>query len=337
MKNNHVIGRLFGLTVIIGFIVSGCASTSTKVPAGERPPDKNISPQDRALLEHLNTELQGDNPTPLNYFFRGSTYYNINDREKAIADLKKYLELESNALMGEEAKLMLIQMGEQSYAVNSGPQDLEKTTWYYEDSSKNRTEVLIVWNETGVSFGTKSPQQKMMEGVRLSVGIRGLYKRTGNNTFQITVPEMDNRKFNIVVNGDYMLFNGSLFERFFDVPEAGDFEIKVANRMITITGYKGTAKDVVIPPQMGGFPVTVIGSRAFYKKGITSVIIPNGITHIYARAFGDNQLASVTIPESVILIASFAFSENQLTNVVLPPAAQIMYDSFDSKVTVTQR
>jgi tetratricopeptide (TPR) repeat protein len=215
------------LILMVAVLTAGCASTY--VPATGKASRQNISAQDRALLEHLDTELQGDNPTPINYFFRGSVYYNIKDDEKAIADLKKYLELDPSLLMAEEAKLMLIGMGEQSYVDNPGPYNLENTTWYYENTSENRIVVLIVWNERGVSFGFKDPQQAMQEGVRLSGAIRGLYERTGNNTFQITFHEADNRKRDIVVNGDYMLFNGSLFERFFDVPESGDVETKATN------------------------------------------------------------------------------------------------------------
>ena len=87
-----------------------------------------------------------------------------------------------------------------------------------------------------------------------------------------------------------------------------------------ITAYKGAGGNIVIPASIFGLPVTAIGEDAFTErvqvssssyqyrgKGITSVVIPNGITRIGANAFSDNPLTSVTIPNSVIFIGRNAF------------------------------
>ncbi|MCG8481804.1 MAG: InlB B-repeat-containing protein, partial [Clostridia bacterium] len=84
-----------------------------------------------------------------------------------------------------------------------------------------------------------------------------------------------------------------------------------------ITGYNGTAKDVIIPSTIGAETISEIYELAFKSKGLTSVTIPEGITAIGYKAFEGNSLASVDIPNSVISIASRAFFENDLTSVAI--------------------
>ena len=55
---------------------------------------------------------------------------------------------------------------------------------------------------------------------------------------------------------------------------------------ITITGYtKALPKELVIPAEIGGKPVTQIGEYAFSDAKITSVQIPEGIRIIGKYAF----------------------------------------------------
>jgi len=82
--------------------------------------------------------------------------------------------------------------------------------------------------------------------------------------------------------------------------------------------------NVRIPPQIQGMPVVAIGIDAFRGGGLTSVTIPNGVTHIGSGAFsscrniGNNKLASVIIPDSVVYIGRWAFASNHLSSVVIP-------------------
>ena len=79
-----------------------------------------------------------------------------------------------------------------------------------------------------------------------------------------------------------------------------DFEFTEENGEITITGYKGSDTDLVIPQKIDGKPVTVIGEKAFQRKSLKSVVIPDGVTTIGEYAFGEcGELADITIPESV--------------------------------------
>lgn len=79
---------------------------------------------------------------------------------------------------------------------------------------------------------------------------------------------------------------------------------------ISIVGYFGTEKNVIIPPTIDGIPVTSIGEQAFMLRGLTNVTIPNGIIIIGRQAFYGNQLRNVYIPPSVRTIGESAFEKN---------------------------
>lgn len=59
-----------------------------------------------------------------------------------------------------------------------------------------------------------------------------------------------------------------------------DYEYSVEDGKATITNYIGVGGNVIIPEQLGGYPVTTIGNGAFYVKAITSLVIPDSITSI---------------------------------------------------------
>jgi hypothetical protein len=107
-----------------------------------------------------------------------------------------------------------------------------------------------------------------------------------------------------------------------------DFETEVVNGNVTITRYRGSERNVVIPARINGLPVTVIGGDAFYRYfngdpgleayRLTSVIIPNSVKTIGGRAFSHNLLTSVIIPDSVTSIEGGAFASNNLKIVAIP-------------------
>jgi methionine-rich copper-binding protein CopC len=97
---------------------------------------------------------------------------------------------------------------------------------------------------------------------------------------------------------------------------------------VTITGYTGIGGNVSIPSSIDGKTVTAIANGTwddyryidgvFGNKNLTSVSIPNTITHIGGAAFRNNKLTSISIPTSVISIENIAFSHNNLTSVTIP-------------------
>jgi hypothetical protein len=86
-----------------------------------------------------------------------------------------------------------------------------------------------------------------------------------------------------------------------DSTAAADFTHAVSDDTVAITGYTGSATNIVIPGTIGGLPVTVIGENAFQEKHLTSVTIPDGVTTIGAEAFANNPLTGVTIGAGVVL------------------------------------
>jgi hypothetical protein len=85
-----------------------------------------------------------------------------------------------------------------------------------------------------------------------------------------------------------------------------------------ITRYTGSGGNVVIPAAIWGEPVKTISARAFEKKNLTSVTIPDSVTTIEEGAFFGNRLNSVIISNSVTTIGKDVFRENQLTSVTIP-------------------
>ena len=106
----------------------------------------------------------------------------------------------------------------------------------------------------------------------------------------------------------------------------------------TITNYKCTDKNVVIPSIIKGVSVTRIGNNAFMYNYLTSVIIPDSVTSIGDYAFRGNNLTSVIIPDSVTRIGNNAFMNNYLTSVIIPNSVTSIGNgafSFNKLTSVT--
>lgn len=108
----------------------------------------------------------------------------------------------------------------------------------------------------------------------------------------------------------------SIFDDFFN--DGKKYEIKENTRLIADRAFKGckSLTSVTIPNS-----VTHIGESAFFGcKSLKSVTIPNSVTSIRYRAFlGCESLTSVTIPNSVTNIGVQAFRGcSSLTSVTIP-------------------
>ena len=82
-------------------------------------------------------------------------------------------------------------------------------------------------------------------------------------------------------------------------------QYKVYNTYVRITGYEGSATELVIPNEILGLPVTQIGSYAFYEcTSLTNIKLPDSLTSINYGAFSCcTNLISISIPESVTHIS----------------------------------
>ena len=140
---------------------------------------------------------------------------------------------------------------------------------------------------------------------------------------------------------------------------ADDFDIiQNAQGGITITGYKGTRKQVVIPTTIHGVRVTAIGGSAFSDKGLFSVTLPDTVTEIsndgdgpvQGGAFSGNptltrvslgsglkiigtlsfagaNLGELALPAGVTDIGNYAFSGSGLTKITLPASLKLIGES----------
>ncbi len=101
---------------------------------------------------------------------------------------------------------------------------------------------------------------------------------------------------------------------------ASEFDYTPSNGEVTINGYKGTASTVVIPAQIGRYPVRYIKDRAFEGDlNITSLTVPPSVYKIGSRAFnGCSGLSSVTFSEGLQEIGYTAFAGCPIRELVIP-------------------
>ena len=95
---------------------------------------------------------------------------------------------------------------------------------------------------------------------------------------------------------------------------------------LCITESEDVAGDLVIPAQIDGRPVTVIGARAFEANGeLTSVTLPEGLTEIQRHAFCEcESLCSIRLPSTLRCIGSSAFRACSLTELTLPEGIEMI-------------
>lgn len=90
---------------------------------------------------------------------------------------------------------------------------------------------------------------------------------------------------------------------------ASDFEFDADKG--EITGYNGTEKDLVIPSKIDGKQVYGLGQGALNKKGLNSVVLPEGMTYLKWGALGNNNLTSIKMPSTMRRIEAYAFTLNK--------------------------
>ncbi|MGN0469630.1 MAG: leucine-rich repeat domain-containing protein [Acutalibacteraceae bacterium] len=95
---------------------------------------------------------------------------------------------------------------------------------------------------------------------------------------------------------------------------ASDFEYSENDDgTVTITGYYGEDREIIIPSEIDGKPVTSIGNSAFNEcTGLTSITIPASVTSIGYYAFANcTNLASIDIPENITSVGYCAFDDTE--------------------------
>jgi len=102
----------------------------------------------------------------------------------------------------------------------------------------------------------------------------------------------------------------------------GDFTFEIVGTgsagTITITGYNGNSKNVVIPEKLNGFPVTVIGPDVFSEKKLSTIILPKTLKEIKNGAFTFCTLTEIQLPESLEIIGMSAFAGSEIKKINIP-------------------
>lgn len=153
---------------------------------------------------------------------------------------------------------------------------------------------------------------------------------------------------------DYM---DSLLTDYFEIHKTGtdglEFKYKSYYKGLTIVKYTGSSKDIVIPDDIKGIPVTAIedesypdyigifeskgiqslnlgknityiGESAFESNQITEIDLGNNVEYIDTNAFRDNKIESVYFGENVTNIGNWAFEKNQLKTVTFSPKIEVL-------------
>ena len=101
------------------------------------------------------------------------------------------------------------------------------------------------------------------------------------------------------------------------------FDPDAASDVVTVTEYNTAVggPEVVVPTEIeiGGVlrPVEAIRGWAFFGQGITSVELPDSLTHIGYSAFAENQITELSVPGTVVSIEDEAFFKNQIRDLTL--------------------
>ena len=112
----------------------------------------------------------------------------------------------------------------------------------------------------------------------------------------------------------YMFALACLFSLFFVSASAanktvGDFVFSVNGTSATLTEYKGSDADVVIPSKVGTAKVTAIGNEAFWaNKTMKTISIPSTVTVIGTAAFNEcSSLTKVVLPSKTVALGEAVF------------------------------
>ena len=97
----------------------------------------------------------------------------------------------------------------------------------------------------------------------------------------------------------------------FAIQESNGFEYTVTGDEATITGYTGSAKDLVIPSELGGKPVTAIADKAFYGYRTPNIYIPKTIKAIGEGAFQDTSYSGE------VRFICYEGTENEWANIAI--------------------
>jgi len=112
------------------------------------------------------------------------------------------------------------------------------------------------------------------------------------------------------------------------IPEtpAEEFSYTTKDGEITITGYKGTSREIGIPSKINDRPVTAIGEEAFSEYDLVKIDVPESVKVIDFQAFKECVcLEEVYLHDGLEDIDSCAFSAcSALKSIIIPSTVKII-------------
>lgn len=102
----------------------------------------------------------------------------------------------------------------------------------------------------------------------------------------------------------------------------GDWEFKLLDNEVIITGYNGSEKNVVIPSHIFNTPVTAVDGSNMFPSAVT-LTFPDSVSkicpYLCVRSGSNTTLETVILPEGLRVIEANAFHNcKALKNIVLP-------------------
>lgn len=96
-----------------------------------------------------------------------------------------------------------------------------------------------------------------------------------------------------------------------------------------LRGYNGAGGDVVVPGELDGFTVDVIGVSVFRGETITSLTLPETVLELRSNAISTcDNLTRVSLPQSLVVINRMNFfSCTALTEVTIPAGVRYIGDT----------
>lgn len=102
---------------------------------------------------------------------------------------------------------------------------------------------------------------------------------------------------------------------------SGTYEYKVLkDGTAMLSGYHGEERKLRIPEELGGYKISIIGTKSFYQAStIETVIIPGSVERVCEGAFQCGRLKTVIVEEGVKrLDAKSFFACRNIVKIVLP-------------------
>jgi hypothetical protein len=241
----------------------------------------------------------------------GIKHYENKEYDEAIADFTESLRLSPNYFT------VYFYRARAYYAKG----DYDQAIADYDQAIKLHPKYSSAFNNRGLAFEKKGDISRAIADYETALRLDPNNDIAKNNLERIrqnvpVITQTQNAPVNVQSEDNY-------------VQSDEDFEIKQnADNTLTITGYKGKAKNVVIPATLYGLKVTVIGSSAFNDKGLRSVVIPDTVITIEdgvrssnsIGAFSHNvELTKVTLGNGLKNIGDCAFLRClSLAEIIIP-------------------